>query len=85
MDSDKVKKQISDLESKLEELRVELDKKDDNPIESTRLKKEISDLVKTIADLKGKLPVDKDKAKMYFDLMRQAISEKLTYKEFFDL
>ena len=85
MDSDKLKKQIQDLESKLEELRVELDRKDDNPIESSRLKKEINDLVKTISDLKDKLPVDKDKAKMYFDLMRQAISEKVTYKEFFDL
>jgi Tfp pilus assembly protein PilO len=73
------------LESKLEELRVELDKKDDNPIESSRLKKEINDLVKTIADLKDKLPVDKDTAKKYFDLMRQSISEKITYKEFFDL
>ena len=85
MDSKKLEKQIQDLESKLEELRVELDKKDDNPIESTRLKKEISDLVKTIDHLKEKLPVDKDKAKMYFDLMRQAISEKLIYKQFFDL
>jgi len=85
MDSKKLEKQIQDLESKLEELRVELDKKDDNPIESTRLKKEISVLVKTIDHLKEKLPVDKDKAKMYFDLMRQAISEKLIYKQFFDL
>ena len=45
----------------------------------------ISDLVKNINNLKGKLPVDKEKAKMYFDLMRKAISEKLTYRQFFDL
>jgi Tfp pilus assembly protein PilO len=86
MDSvEKIKKQIQDLESKLEDLRDELDKKDNNPIESMSIKKEIGDLVKNINNLKGKLPVDKEKAKMYFDLMRKAISEKLTYKEFFDL
>jgi len=86
MDSvEKIKKQIQDLESKLEDLRDELDKKDNNPNESMRIKKEISDLVKNINNLKGKLPVDQEKAKMYFDLMRKAISEKLTYRQFFDL
>ena len=86
MDSvDKTKNQIQDLESKLEDLRKELDKKDDSPIESTRIRKEIDTLVKKIKDLKDKLPVDKETAKMYFDLMRKAIDEKLTYKQFFDL
>jgi Tfp pilus assembly protein PilO len=81
----KIKKQVQELESKLEDLRNELDVKDNNPIESTRIKKEIGDLVKNISDLKDKLPVDKDKAKVYFDLMRKAINEKLTYRQFFDL
>ena len=40
------------MESKLEDLRDELDKKDNNPNESMRIKKEISDLVKNINNLK---------------------------------
>jgi hypothetical protein len=76
---------LNDLKNKLSRLQDELELKDNNPIESNRIRREIESLVKDIEEEELNQPVDKDTAKRYFDLMRQAIDEKITYKEFFDL
>ena len=76
---------LNDLKNKLSQLQDELELKDNNPIESNRIRREIESLVKDIEEEELNQPVDKDTAKRYFDLMRQAIDEKITYKEFFDL
>ena len=78
-------KKLNDLKNKLSQLQDELETKDNNPIESNRIRREIESLVKDIEEEELNQPVDKDTAKRYFDLMRQAIDEKITYKEFFDL
>jgi uncharacterized coiled-coil DUF342 family protein len=78
-------KKLNDLKNKLSQLQDELELKDNNPIESNRIRREIESLIKDIEEEELNQPVDKDTAKRYFDLMRQAIDEKITYKEFFDL
>ena len=77
---------IKELEIKIDDLRSELDLKDDNPIESNRLRREIQLLVKELEKEKGKRIVSPDSAKDYFDQMRKNLElESINYKNFFDL
>jgi hypothetical protein len=82
----KNEQKIKELEIKIDDLRSELDLKDNNPIESNRLRREIQLLVKELEKEKGKRIVSPDSAKDYFDQMRKNLElESINYKNFFDL
>jgi len=78
---------IKQIEDKLELLRNELDKQDNNPQKSIEIRKKIAILVKKLEDEKGKRLVTPDNAKTWFDNLRRdaGLYEIVKYRQFFDL